>query len=770
MLKDNTMFPNIDEVSNVWKFKQGVIDSYKSKAHENVVMKVVITDKKNDVVHEFTSFDLLTSVQFDDVVSSENMLVGEVSIGRVSFGLFGSEFDETKDFKKMLDIDLSGSLTAQFIIGFPYEEVIETENVISYEFKKTRTYYLEQSERADDSFSISFSGMDKIGSLNEAHDEVEPIFPCTFQEYVNFKIESMGFKGFEQKLFNGDWVVESKPNYQNMTNQGIIGMLAKWSMSFACMGENDMIRFIDIKDMMSKDPILTLSKEQLIEYRALEGFYGQKGINTLTLALLSDVDSENASVNDNSMIEVDDVIELALYDTEFAPTDEIKRKAIGEMFAHIKGFKYNPYELKCDLPILQLGDLITQDADKKHGAYIVPILSRNVTFSGSSKSLYAADPSRSATTELKWESLPPNRRTEITVNKHDGIIKLLSEKTEQLEKDIENIDLSGLQIGGRNYLSNSERPEVEVEGDKPLKVSVSADNFTQIEKVGIEGNMIAEWISFGKNTINEAIKDIPQDSPVILSFFAKVNKGSVTNVPSVQLGDGYEFIKPKGKIETVWKRFFIKDIWKISDRSEKLYNIKFNFADIDVGTQIEFKKFQLETGTGMTDWSISDEEYQMILDAIKENILNNTTMIEENRSSIEQNDYKIQLEVEERIKSGEEILEEMAARLSLTKEELLLEFVSRDNAIDENGALINELRTYYRFDENGALIGKDGNPMQLSLANDEISFLLNGEKISYWQGKKMYVEALEVLNYIIIGQHIFESKGNRTIMRNINDN
>ncbi|CAM3608244.1 hypothetical protein ERUR111494_02595 [Erysipelothrix urinaevulpis] len=111
---------------------------------------------------------------------------------------------------------------------------------------------------------------------------------------------------------------------------------------------------------------------------------------------------------------------------------------------------------------------------------------------------------------------------------------------------------------------------------------------------------------------------------------------------------------------------------------------------------------------------------------------------------------------------------ELLSSLEQTAEQQELVFRRIESVQDGQEERLNEMATFYRYDIDGAIVGREGDPMQFYFSNDEASFRNNGERISYWRGKKFYVEELEVLASIIIGQHLIESEGNNTKVRSVN--
>lgn len=157
---------------------------------------------------------------------------------------------------------------------------------------------------------------------------------------------------------------------------------------------------------------------------------------------------------------------------------------------------------------------------------------------------------------------------------------------------------------------------------------------------------------------------------------------------------------------------------------------------------------------------ISVEELQQEMGRVE-------TETTENTARISLNSQGIQQEVIERVSMGEQIMEETQLLVDATSTQWGLEFTRIENISEDTEVSLDELKTYYRYTAEEAIIGKSGDPMQFYFSNDEAGYRENGERISYWKGRKFYVQDLHVLSSIIIGEHIVESEGSNTKVRSV---
>ena len=167
------------------------------------------------------------------------------------------------------------------------------------------------------------------------------------------------------------------------------------------------------------------------------------------------------------------------------------------------------------------------------------------------------------------------------------------------------------------------------------------------------------------------------------------------------------------------------------------------------------------------DWSPAPEDIQGELDDNKNKIESVEKTTKENTSKISLNSLGIQQEINDRTLMGERIIQETNLLVDAKSTQWGLEFTRLETGASETEASLQELKAYYRYTAEEALIGKSGDPMQFYFSNDEAGFRENGDRLSYWKGKKFYVQDLHVLSSIIIGQHLVESKGDVTIFRSV---
>jgi len=111
-----------------------------------------------------------------------------------------------------------------------------------------------------------------------------------------------------------------------------------------------------------------------------------------------------------------------------------------------------------------------------------------------------------------------------------------------------------------------------------------------------------------------------------------------------------------------------------------------------------------------------------------------------------------------------EYIEERAAELALTSDQLMLRFEEllayAQNIDGEINQYQRELSTWIRFSIDGMTMGKADSPFNSTIDNERLAFLQNGRVVAYIAHNKMYITDAEVTNSLIIGKFAFIPRAN----------
>ncbi|QIK69956.1 hypothetical protein G7062_06490 [Erysipelothrix sp. HDW6C] len=334
--------------------------------------------------------------------------------------------------------DLVGDVTHRFSVNGLYDVVItdiyefddgENESVVG------KRYQITSIEFDKGSKTTTFEGYDIANKLNVEYINIDIEYPTTFKSFVKSFYEFHGIDADLSNLFMSDFLIESKPAYDSGTSALQVARdIGKFALSVQFVNSMNVIKFVRASEITNADSIHNFDGSVKAFQQSGDNFMSL-GINTLVLGLITDIDSENVSHSDDLMVSYDGVVELRLDDIPFIWNDDLKREVINTMFDEIKGFKYKAFTLEDKMFMYEIGDTISQSglAEDNSNSRLV-VLGNTTTKQGSIITKYSADSQTVEETENKWSKLSEKRRTEILVNKLDGRIKAIAEKTSIIDE------------------------------------------------------------------------------------------------------------------------------------------------------------------------------------------------------------------------------------------------------------------------------------------------------------------------------------------------
>ncbi|XBG80724.1 hypothetical protein V4S33_07130 [Enterococcus cecorum] len=176
-----------------------------------------------------------------------------------------------------------------------------------------------------------------------------------------------------------------------------------------------------------------------------------------------------------------------------------------------------------------------------------------------------------------------------------------------------------------------------------------------------------------------------------------------------------------------------------------------------------FTDLMLEEGNAPTPWSPAPEDTQDQIDQANINISNKVDQDAYNQDKqIIYDDISKKLDDEEfrkfqktmnDLKSSYERFVGEGGRY----EKELQNASKREQAIIQNfGEKVqqfNFINTYIRESEEGIIIGAKGNPMQMLLSKDSLSFMDGGQVVAYFSNQSFYINRGAVVDSLQVGVH-----------------
>lgn len=133
-------------------------------------------------------------------------------------------------------------------------------------------------------------------------------------------------------------------------------------------------------------------------------------------------------------------------------------------------------------------------------------------------------------------------------------------------------------------------------------------------------------------------------------------------------------------------------------------------------------------------------------------------------SLINQTRDEIQLMVEEKYATGDEVTGAISTQITQLSDSITFQFNQLSSAIDGNDAearrQFTELRQYIRFEAGNIILGETGNEITLRIENDRVSFLDAGAEVAYFSDKQLHVLDGRFLNSLRIGAFAWIPRAN----------
>ena len=192
-------------------------------------------------------------------------------------------------------------------------------------------------------------------------------------------------------------------------------------------------------------------------------------------------------------------------------------------------------------------------------------------------------------------------------------------------------------------------------------------------------------------------------------------------------------------------------------------NLKQVFYYYNSGSYIAFSKPKLEEGNTPTAWSPAPEDTQDQIDQANINISNKVDQDAYNKDKqVIYDDISKKLDDEEFRKFQKTMNDLKSSYESFVGEggryEKELQNASkREQAIiqefGEKVQQFNFINTYIRESEEGIVIGAKGNPMQMLLSKDSLSFMDGGQTVAYFSNQSFYINRGAVVDSLQVGVH-----------------
>ncbi len=170
---------------------------------------------------------------------------------------------------------------------------------------------------------------------------------------------------------------------------------------------------------------------------------------------------------------------------------------------------------------------------------------------------------------------------------------------------------------------------------------------------------------------------------------------------------------------------------------------------------------QLMQGIEKVEQSIPQKVQTGVQNEIAETVTSLQTLIEQTGNSI----LTQVSEIYTSTSSFEEFQSQVSTMLTQTSNAFEMQFSMISSQITNlDGAVssrFSEINRYIRFVDGNILLGEDGNPLILKITNERISFYYNNVEIAYFSAGRLYVDKLEAITSLTLGDFAFGPDASR---------
>lgn len=391
-----------------------IAESYKSL--DNISLQYKLYVIKDLSTTEIDNDDIKAPITTEDGVLVNP--IGKVPLGTITANIRGElakEYYEDEGYKIKFDV----FVPSQF-------------SITSKEYIVKKATYDKRSD------ITTFEGVDKVNLLVSTYKPLLVNYPILLKDWLIAFIGQFGLTintNDLNNMFQGSFILNQEPNLdETYTNLDVLSRVSAMTLSYIYIDFFGELRIKGLDKFTNDNSI----PDYVIEGGVKDLSVGSDrfktlGVNRLVLSLDSQIEGEVVVREDPTMQQVDGVVELRLDDLPFVPTEVDKELVIDNMFNKIKGFKYKSYELESKYWFFELGDLINQTAD---GNYNVGVFRRTTRHQGSAMTVIEAVSDSVIESDFNAEKTSPSKKTEIRVDKVEGMIENIVEDLSKIDVNI----------------------------------------------------------------------------------------------------------------------------------------------------------------------------------------------------------------------------------------------------------------------------------------------------------------------------------------------
>lgn len=373
---------------------------------------------------------------------SENVVLTEEDIANITYEDYRYVDTATICIGQFVAREISGTVITTNLTTTMENKEIKVE--IGVKTDSTTTYYslgnflvtLPENDDVDD--TLDFDAMDYTKKFNQEFDASGLIFPCTALQLAQYCCNKCGVELATTTFANSTFTVPNNQYETGDTYRKVMQDIGKLAYSWVRIGWDNKC-YIDFSI-----PSTTVDDDNKItpyNYYDLTIQNEKFGPVNRVVIGMTDVEGENAYIEDGSSIAANGVCELQIMDCNITYTPELRQQAITSA-SRLFGLTFTPVEINTTGHPWLLGNELIE-IEKTDGTKITTIpFDRTIEYAGHIKTKLVASADTKTETEYKNTGTLETavKQTRIIVDKQNQTITQVVENVEEYDSRITQVE------------------------------------------------------------------------------------------------------------------------------------------------------------------------------------------------------------------------------------------------------------------------------------------------------------------------------------------
>lgn len=385
----------------------------------------------------------------------DNVVLTESNIVNITYEDYRYVDTATICIGQFVARDISGTIVTTNLTTPMENKEIKVE--MGVKTNNTTTYYslgnflvtLPENDDVDD--TLDFEAMDYTKKFNQEFDATDLTFPCTALQLAQYCCNKCGVELATTTFANSTFIVPNNQYETGDTYRKVMQDIGKLAYSWIRIGWDNKC-YIDFSV-----PSTTIEDDNKItphNYYDLTVQNEKFGPVNRVVIGMTDVEGENAYIEDGDSIAANGVCELQIMDCNITYTPELRQQAITGA-SRLFGLTFVPIEINTTGHPWLLGNELIE-IEKTDGTKITTIpFDRTIEYAGHIKTKLVASADTKTETEYKNPGILETavKQTRITVDKQNQTITQVvenvgqyDERITQVEQDVDSISQQVSQI------------------------------------------------------------------------------------------------------------------------------------------------------------------------------------------------------------------------------------------------------------------------------------------------------------------------------------